>query len=168
MEDNDYRITVGGRTVVGISTWSISTVVQADRIDLGDKVNMEKSQVAELVLDARSLWQMYYVEGVVAQDYKDDDFWDMKSEMAVLAGLNKYIEYGCPFCDHFAEEGCSGCPLDWPKKLFDYFYTKCEQAQSPYRLWKHAECIEEARTYSNAMIKLCEKWLDENKITYEK
>jgi len=128
---------------------------------------MNKQQIAELVLDARSLWQMYYVEGVVAQGY-DKDFWEMKSEMAVLAGLNEDIEYGCPFCEHFYDEGCPECPLDWPEYAHPYYYPKCEQAQSPYRWWKHAECIEEAETYSDAMIKLCEKWLDENNIEYEK
>jgi hypothetical protein len=130
---------------------------------------MEKSQVAELVLDARSLWQMYYVEGIVASEYSESDFWDMKSEMAELVGLDRNLKFGCPFCDHFigtALDGCSGCPVDWPDSSPGRF--KCERKKSPYWLWKQSKTTEEARAYSDAMIKLCEKWLDENHFSYEK
>jgi hypothetical protein len=129
---------------------------------------MDKQQVAELVLDARSLWQMYYVEGVVALEY-DKDFWGMKYEMVELAGIGRNLKFGCPFCDHFlgaALDGCAGCPVDWPDSSPGRF--KCERKKSPYWLWTQAKTTEEARTYSDAMIKLCEKWLDENNIEYEK
>jgi hypothetical protein len=126
-------------------------------------------QTAELVLDARSLWQMYYVEGIVASEYFKSDFWEMKSEMAELAGLDRNLKFGCPFCDHFlgtALDDCSGCPVDWPDSSPERF--KCERKKSPYWLWTQAKSIEEARTYSGQMIKLCEDWLDNNNITYEK
>jgi hypothetical protein len=135
---------------------------------------MEKSQIAELVLDARSLWQMYYVEGVVA--FVDGEypiyvnFWLMKSAMAKLAGLNKNMLNGCPFCAHFMDSNnkCRKCPLDWPNRLSNSLFPPCERIQSPYKKWKLAESAKEARTYSDAMIKLCEKWLDENHFAYEK
>jgi hypothetical protein len=168
MEDNDYRITVGGRTVVGIGTWSISTVDQADRIDLGDKVNMGKSQVAELVLDARSLWQMYYVEGIVAFFHLCKDFWEMKAEMAELAGLDLDLKYGCPLCEYFYKDNnyCVDCPIAWHVGILKH--VPCELKGSPYLQWKNSKTVEESRAACEGMISLCEKWLDENHFSYEK
>jgi hypothetical protein len=136
------------------------------------KINMKKSQVAELVLDARSLWQMYYVEGVVANDYYHSGwsvgFFKMKAKMVELASLNRNIKNGCPLCEYFFDfyKQCKGCPLDWP--ISYTCMTPCGRKDSPYLLWERAETIEESLSASDAMIKLCEKWLDENNIEYEK
>jgi hypothetical protein len=135
----------------------------------GQKMN-ERKQIAELVLGARSLWQMYYVEGIIATKYKSDKFWYMKGEMAELAGFYSGMPFGCPFCEHFANKknACRGCPLDWPIRHAVDDLPPCEHVLSPYKLWRGAKSVKEARIYADSMIELCEKWLDENGIEYEK
>jgi hypothetical protein len=137
---------------------------------------MEKSQVAELVLDARSLWQMYYVEGIIAKGYiKKGYFWKMKSEMSKLAGLDQDLRNGCPLCKYFFryllfidKDKCEMCPLDWPRKMPSTI-PPCERKGSPYELWHNeAKTIKQARAACEGMMELCEKWLDENHFSYEK
>ncbi|MEJ2655573.1 MAG: hypothetical protein P8012_00045 [Desulfobacterales bacterium] len=130
---------------------------------------MNKSQIAEIVLDVRSLWQIYYVEGIIASKYiKLYRLWGMKSEIAELAGLCRSIKHGCPLCEYFFNEDseCERCPLDWPRKGPDHI--PCEREKSPYYFWKKAKTIKQARSACDGMIELCEKWLDENGIEYEK
>jgi hypothetical protein len=132
---------------------------------------MNKSQIGEIVLDVRSLWQMYYVEGVVAKRYNTDEFWAMKGDMAKLAGLYRSMRNGCPFCEYFYNriDHCENCPLDWPRGMLLYLKPPCELKGSPYELWHNeAKTIKQARAACDGMIELCEKWLDENGIEYEK
>jgi hypothetical protein len=136
----------------------------------GSEGAMNKLEIAELVLDVRSLWQMYYVEGIVETEYKSDKFWAMKNDMAKLAGLDSNMRFGCPFCEYFLDplSRCENCPLDWPKKTFSKL-PPCEHKGSPYELWHNeGKTIKQARAACDGMIELCEKWLDENGIEYEK
>jgi hypothetical protein len=129
---------------------------------------MNKQQIAELVLDVRSLWQMYYVEGIIAFFHLCKDFWCMKSDMANVAGLDSDLEYGCPLCEYFYKNNnyCVDCPIDWPVGISAR--VPCERNGSPYLQWKNSKTVEESRAACESMIALCEKWLDENKIEYEK
>ena len=130
---------------------------------------MNKQQIAELVLDSRSLWQMYYVEGIVASEYHPVDFWYMKHLMYRLAGLNGIDIFGCPFCGYFYDRRnkCPKCPLDWPKSHFQN-RVPCQYKLSPYTKWENTKTVEGSRAACESMIALNEKWLDENNIEYEK
>jgi hypothetical protein len=86
---------------------------------------MNKQQIAELILDARSLWQMYYVEGIIAHGYNFYNFWCMKNEIAELSGLDQDLKNGCPLCKYFFDDDCKRCPLDWPRTTSGF--PPCEQ-----------------------------------------
>jgi hypothetical protein len=103
---------------------------------------MKIKDIAELILDIRSLWQMYYVEGVVNKYYYHReyhvDYFKIRAKMAELVDPDGNIKNGC------------------------------HDINKQYLRWERAKTIEESISISDDMIALCEKWLDENNIAYEK
>jgi hypothetical protein len=153
------------------------------------KVTFKETKGA--ILDTRSIWQIINVDGTPVESMTGEEFWTYKNKMVIAAlGLNmEASEYrnqifsnACPLCSLFMTfvfGNCSSCPLDWsflPKSLRPYnkgislnkYKYKCGWPESPYRKWKGATTHELSRYYSDKIVELCEKWLDQNKVKYEK